>query len=181
MEITYEVTGVMEDILANSHLQLDALISFATFPEEVFCDWGGWYPFTYIQLEQYASPREVEQILGEVNQEHVEPIFKDFGVTIGYWLQSLTDIYLQSNFGDSAGERSDLSYIYIFGAIAFFILVIASINYMNLTTARATKRAKEVGVRKTMGSEKSQLIRQFLTESITYRIYPGSMLRHFCS
>ncbi|MEM8966117.1 MAG: ABC transporter permease [Bacteroidota bacterium] len=164
---TYEVTGVMEDIPANSHLQFDALLSFATFPEEEFSDWGGWYPFTYIQLEQRASPQEVEQVLAEVNQEYVVPIFKDFGITVNYWIQPLTDIYLQSNFGDSAGESSDLSYIYIFGAVAFFILVIASINYMNLTTARATKRAKEVGVRKTMGSEKSQLVRQFLTESVT--------------
>ncbi|MEM1134745.1 MAG: ABC transporter permease [Bacteroidota bacterium] len=162
----YQITGLMEDVPANSHLKFDALLSYKTFPEEQFSSWGSWFPTTYLLLKENVSPQEVEQILAGVNKEYVAPIFENFGITIDYWLQPLTDIYLRSNFGDNAGESSDISYIYIFGAVACFILVIASINYMNLTTARATSRAKEVGVRKTMGSLKSQLVKQFLTESI---------------
>lgn len=161
----YQITGLIEDIPANSHLKFDALLSFASFPEEEFSDWGGWYPATYLLIRANTTPQDVEQILARVNKEYVVPIFENFGTTIDYWLQPLTDIHLQSNFGDNAGESSDISYIYIFTAVAFFILIIASINYMNLTTARATHRAKEVGVRKTMGSLKSQLINQFLIES----------------
>lgn len=162
---TYQITGLMEDIPANSHLKFDALLSFATFPEEEFSGWDGWYPATYLLLRENATSQDAEQILARVNKEYVVPVFENFGITIDYWLQPLTEIHLRSNFGDNAGESSDISYIYIFGAIAFFILIIASINYMNLTTARATRRAKEVGIRKTMGSLKSQLIGQFLTES----------------
>ena len=160
----YQITGLIADIPQNSHMKFDALLSMATLPED-FGGWDGWFPVTYLVLRENTTLQDAEKILAKVNEEYVTPIFKDFGVQIDYWLQPLGDIHLRSNFGDNAGESGNISYIYIFAAIAFFILIIAGINYMNLATARAIQRAKDVGIRKTMGSLKSQLIIQFLTES----------------
>nr|WKN38927.1 ABC transporter permease [Tunicatimonas sp. TK19036] len=161
----YKITGLIEDVPTNSHLEFDALLSRASLPDEMG-GWGGWGVSTYLFLKEGSGKEAGEQALAEVNKNRVVPIFEDYGVTINYFLQSLTDIHLNSDFSEGGTDGSDMSYIYIFAAVAFFILIIASINYMNLATARATRRAKEVGVRKTMGSFKRQLISQFLTESI---------------
>ncbi len=161
----YQITGLMEDVPANSHLEFDALLSRASLPDEMG-NWGGWGVPTYLLLRENISVKDGEEALATVNKDRVVPIFENFGVSISYWLQPLTDIHLKSDFGDDgASEGGDISYVYIFFAVAIFILIIASINYMNLATARATRRAKEVGIRKTVGSLKRQLIAQFLTES----------------
>lgn len=163
----YEITGLVEDVPKNSSLEFDALLSRASLPDELG-GWGGWGVGTYLLLKEGTSRQVGEEALASVNKERVVPVFESFGtagVTIRYWLQPLADIHLKSDFGDGETGSGDISYIYIFTAVAFFILIIASINYMNLATARATRRAKEVGVRKTMGSFRGQLISQFLTES----------------
>jgi putative ABC transport system permease protein len=160
----YEITGLIEDVPANSSLEFDALLSRATLPNEMG-NWGSWGYGTYLLLKEGTSRQAAEDALASINQEKLVPIFENFGVTIDYWLQPLTDIHLKSEFGEGETGSGDIDYIYIFAAVAFFILIIAGINYMNLATARATRRAKEVGVRKTMGSFRRQLISQFLTES----------------
>jgi putative ABC transport system permease protein len=104
--------------------------------------------------------------LEKVVKEKVNPIFEQYNIKVQYGLQRITDIHLRSKIADEAEEGGDISYIYIFGAIAVFMLVIACINYMNLATARSANRAKEVGVRKVMGSMRTQLIIQFITESL---------------
>lgn len=160
----YHVTGVMEDLPSNSHITFDALMSFSSFPKE-FSSWESWFTGTYVLVKEGTTINNIEKSLEQIRDEHVEPIFSKYNLKVKYWAQPLTSIYLESDFGDQAGESGDMSYIYIFIAIALFILTIAIINYINLATARASRRAKEIGVRKTMGSDKKQIIFQFITES----------------
>ena len=96
----------------------------------------------------------------------MDPIFVQYGITIRYELQRIIDIHLHSKIQDEAEEGGDISYIYVFAAVAMFMLIIACINYMNLATARSATRAKEVGIRKVMGSQRRQLMMQFITESV---------------
>ncbi len=162
----YKITGVMQDVPHNSHIDFDALLSRTSLPEDFQDNWGGWGVATYLLLPENYNYHDFDAHLEAVNTERVKPIFDQFGVKINYFLQPIQDIHLHSKLGSESEGGGDISYIYIFAAVAVFMLIIASINYMNLATARATKRAKEVGIRKTAGSSKGQLIGQFLTESV---------------
>ncbi|MEO0555027.1 MAG: FtsX-like permease family protein [Bacteroidota bacterium] len=161
----YKITGIIEDVPDNSHFSFDALISRNSAPSYQG-SWGNFGVFTYVQFPDGYSPLEFRPNLDSIISQRVNPIFEQFGITINYELQRITDIHLYSKIQDEAEEGGDISYIYIFSIVAAFMLIIASINYMNLATARSFKRAKEVGIRKVMGSLKAQLIKQFLTESI---------------
>jgi putative ABC transport system permease protein len=161
----FKVTGVMEDVPMNSHFRFDALISRNTRPN-FQGSWGNFGVFTYIQLPDNYDLGKMQASLDTVIKEKVNPIFDQFGIKIKYVMQPIVDIHLHSKIADEAEEGGDISYIYIFGAVAVFMLIIACINYMNLATARSANRAKEVGVRKVMGSQRIQLITQFITESV---------------
>lgn len=161
----YNVTGVIEDVPLNSHFIFDALISRNTMPGYQG-SWGNFGVFTYLQLPAGYDLAKMDTSLVKVIREKVDPIFAEFGITIRYELQRITDIHLHSKIQDEAEEGGDISYIYIFGAVAAFMMIIACINYMNLATARSASRAKEVGIRKVMGSQRRQLIAQFITESV---------------
>ncbi|MDH5400804.1 MAG: FtsX-like permease family protein, partial [Cyclobacteriaceae bacterium] len=128
--------------------------------------WGNFGVFTYIQLTDDYPYKDFQPKLDSIIAQHVTPIFENLGITIQYQLQPITDIHLHSKIQDEAEAGGDIATVYIFTAIAVLILIIACINYMNLATARSAKRAKEVGIRKVAGSDRSQLIGQFLTESI---------------
>ena len=104
--------------------------------------------------------------MDEVYDEYMAEMFVKFGATADFWLQPLTAIHLYSEADFEMVPTGDIAYLYIFGAVAFFMLLIACINYMNLATARSISRAREVGIRKAMGSYKSQLMIQFVTESV---------------
>jgi putative ABC transport system permease protein len=162
---TFKVTAVMEDVPLNSHFIFDALISRNTQPNYQG-HWGSFGVYTYIQLPEGYSLDKMYASLDKVIKEKVDPIFAQYGITIKYELQRITDIHLHSKIQDEAEAGGDISYIYIFGAVAAFMLMIACINYMNLATARSANRAKEVGIRKVMGSQRVQLIAQFITESV---------------
>ena len=161
----YNVTGVIADVPLNSHFIFDALISRSTMPKYEG-SWGNFGVFTYIQLPPGYDLAKMDTSLLKVIKEKVDPIFVQYGITIRYELQRIIDIHLHSKIQDEAEEGGDISYIYVFAAVALFMLIIACINYMNLATARSASRAKEVGIRKVMGSQRRQLMLQFITESV---------------
>jgi putative ABC transport system permease protein len=161
----FKITGVIKDIPSNSHFRFDALISRSTRPQNQG-SWGNFGVFTYIQLPPAYELSKMYASLDTIVKQRVNPIFEQFGISIKYELQRITDIHLYSKIQDEAEAGGDISYIYIFSAVAIFMLVIACINYMNLATARSANRAKEVGIRKVMGSQRKQLIVQFITESV---------------
>lgn len=173
-----EVTGVVS-LPSNCHLQFDMIFSGESWPYMQQGNWSNTYLYTYIKttspgdmqavkgkldviVERNLGP-ELEQITG-VSPEQ----FKASGNQFGFFLQPMLDIHLKSDLDSEITPQGNIFYIYVFGAVAAFILLIACINYMNLSTARSATRAKEVGVRKSVGAVKGRLIYQFLSESMIY-------------
>lgn len=162
----YKVTGVIEDVPQNAHIRYDMLISRSSLKNEDGQNWGNFNYYTYILLKPNATTAGVLQKLDQVNKKYVVPIFSQFNITMHYGVQPITDIHLHSQLQQEPEELGSMSYIWIFSAVAFFMLLIACINYMNLTTARSARRAKEIGIRKVTGSTRPQLVLQFLSESV---------------
>ncbi len=177
----YYVTGVIEEFPDNSHFFADFIASMETIDWEEKTTWFQNSIFSYVLLQPGADPKEVEAKMGEVMARNVSKEIESIlgvgpeewaagGNRYGVFLQPLVDIHLQPEIevGMEICYRpvNDRLYIHIFALIAFFILVIASINFMNLSTARSATRAREIGLRKVVGSNKSLLVRQFLTESV---------------
>ncbi len=161
----FKITGILKDVPLNSHFIFDALISRNT-RADFQGSWGNFGVFTYVHLPDGYDLSKMYTSLDSVIKQKVNPIFEQFGITIKYELQPITDIHLYSKIQDEAEAGGDISTIYIFASVAIFMLIIASINYMNLSTARSANRAKEVGIRKVMGSQRRQLIAQFISESV---------------
>jgi len=174
--ILYKVTGLMKDPPENSHFHFDLLGSLTTLRASQNTFWVSHNFYTYVLLkegtgqvafeekmqlmiEKYVGP-QIEQALG-ISMED----FEKAGNTFSYYIQPLLDIHLHSNIQYEIETNGNILYVYIFISIAIFILVIATINFTNLSTARASNRSKEVGIRKVVGAMKKQLVFQFLTES----------------
>ncbi len=163
----YQVTGVYKDVPQNSHIRPNALIAMSSIPDlNNAQNWGGFNIYTYILLTPQANPKEVEAKLEGIIDKYVAVIFDQFNIEIKYELTAVPDIHLYSDFQGEPEPLGDISYIYVFSAIALFLIGIACINYMNLSTARSMKRSLEVGIRKVMGAHRNSLISQFLSESI---------------
>ncbi|WP_424962086.1 ABC transporter permease [Ekhidna sp.] len=162
-----QVTGVLEDTPTNAHFKFDFIVSFSSLKSS----FGGGYPttwywnpcWTYIVLEENTAPSDLLDQFPDFVQKYFPDFVKD---DITLELQPLEDIHLHSKLDYEITANSDIKNVYIFGLVAIIVLIIASINFINLSTARANKRAKEVGVRKSLGSAKSQLINQFIFESV---------------
>lgn len=160
---TFMVTGVMEDVPSNSHFSFNGLVSMSTFRKwraDIFDSWGYVDFYTYFLATEQTSIESLKAKVPDFLKRHND----EKGYTISF--EKLTDAYLHSPAGRQPGPTGNLSNVYIFSSVALFILLIACINFMNLSTARSMERAKEVGVRKVVGAHHNGLIRQFLSESV---------------
>ncbi len=166
-EQPYEVTGVYRDPPRQSHLIAEAMISASTIENlQNAGSWGGFSIYSYVMLKPGSDPAAFEAKLQEVIDKYVASIFDELGIRVKYVLMPLRSIHLTSDFEGEPEPVGNVAYIYIFGALAVFLLAIAAINYMNLATARSTERGMEVGIRKVLGSGRGQLIGRFLSESL---------------
>ena len=161
----FKVTGVVKDVPKNSHIIFNVLLSRSSLPADFANNWGNFGYFTYVLLKPNTSAVQFEKKMLPVYDKYLASIFAQFNIKMRFSAQPITSIHLHSNTTGEPEELGSISYIYIFSAVAFFMLLIACINYMNLTTARSARRAKEIGIRKVTGSSKAQLVSQFLIES----------------
>ncbi|MBX2843073.1 MAG: ABC transporter permease [Flammeovirgaceae bacterium] len=165
-DAVFKVTGVMENVPANSHFAFEGLVSMSTFRRfrsEIF-DWWGYVDFyTYFTLNENANIASVENKIPEFVEKYTGN-WENSGYDIAF--EPMSDAYLHSVAGRQPGETGSLQNLYIFSSIAIFILLIACINFINLSTSRSLERAKEVGIRKVVGAHRQILMGQFLSEFI---------------
>ena len=164
-----EVTGIMPDLPSNTHLGFDILASFKiqeAYSYNKVDEWGWRTAHSYIVLREGSDPAELEAKLPAFVEKHLGNRYESGEASLTYRLQPVTDIHLHSRLERELTPNSDIRYIYLFTAIAVFIIVIACINFMNLATARSAGRAREIGLRKVFGAVRIQMARQFLVESL---------------
>ncbi|HJP64495.1 MAG TPA: ABC transporter permease [Mucilaginibacter sp.] len=155
-----QVTGVIKDVPANSHFHFDFLVSIKTLGKGLDANWGQYNYYTYVKTN---GPINQANFTGKIQALYKSAKTNDKNI---FWIQPIGDIHLNSSLKWELEPNSDKLYVYIFTLIGIFITLIAAINYMNLATARASERAKEIGVRKVIGALKTSLVNQLLLESV---------------
>jgi len=173
----YEVVGVAEDVPANSHWEFEILASYSSLRSANDMNWFSNSQLTYIKVQERTDEEALVQKINDMFIRITDPLLKQImgvgfteleeqGNYYHFRITPLSKIYLSSPKDDVVERKGDIRYVNLFAIIGLFILLVACINFMNLTTARSAVRAKEIGMRKVLGSNRKQLIRQFLLESI---------------
>jgi putative ABC transport system permease protein len=164
-----KVTAVIDDVPKNSHIQFEYLVSMNTLKGDragILNSWLGFVGWSYVLLKEDANPQDVESKFPAIVKTHVGDHASYHSRRLMLFLQNIKDIYLKSHLRAEMGRNGSHTYVIVFSIIAFFILIIACINFMNLSTAKSSGRDQEVGLRKVFGATRQRLIGQFLIESI---------------
>ena len=165
----YEVTGVIEDVPSNSHFRFGALASRTNLPEQIG-SWGNFGVFTYLLFPEGLDVKAFEEKMQGMYAAYMELIFGPVNVKVEYLLEPIREIHLYSTKEGEPEPTGSITYVYIFAIVAIFLVLIAAMNYMNLSTARSSGRAREVGLRKVVGSRRGPLVLQFLSESVIFTV-----------
>jgi len=172
-----QVTAVIEDVPKSSHLRFNAILPLSFFRDQegnqadfssanYFCEW-----YAYLLMREGVSEKNMEEKIAAVAEEKWGDVYRERGTSRQYPLQNITELHLRSEAEYEQGNPGDINTVYLFSAIALFVLFIACFNFINLSTARSANRAREVGMRKVMGSQKGQIVRQFLSESVIMSVF----------
>jgi putative ABC transport system permease protein len=173
-EMEVSVTGVAR-VPRHSHIKFDGVLSMETlrevmgpadFDEQMASGWGNVNMINYVLLREGADAGEFAAKIRDLPAEHIGEMLGAMGWTMQLGLEPLHGIYLQSPYGSALGPSGDIAHVYLLSVVALFILLLAAVNFVNLATARSAERAREVGLRKAMGSSRGELVRQFLAESL---------------
>jgi putative ABC transport system permease protein len=168
-EMSFVVTGIFRDIPENSHLKFDILLSWPNllthYGPDIEYSWGDTGFFTYFILKPGVSPAEFEEKLKSLVESDFGDVLKQYKLTCDLRVQPLADIHLKSHYMQEMEANGNSDTVFFLGIVAFFILIIAWVNYINITTARSLTRATEVGLSKVAGASRQQLIVQFFIET----------------